>query len=97
MGWAVADHDVEPPCITEPLVRDEQEQVRYLRELLADFEAVGVDSAFWFTFAAFEAPHRPEDPVHDLDLAGYGVVAVLPEGGWRPKAVFGALAEAYRR
>jgi hypothetical protein len=97
MGWAVADYDVEPPRITEPLVRDEQEQVRYLRELLADFEAAGVDSAFWFTFAAFEAPHRPEDPAHDMDLGSYGVVAMLPGGGWRPKAVFGALAEAYRR
>ncbi|MDH6141575.1 hypothetical protein P3T35_003594 [Kitasatospora sp. GP30] len=97
MGWAVVDHETEPARITEPLVRDEQEQVRYLRELLADFEEAGVDSAFWFTFAHFEAPHRPEDPAHDLDLASYGVVAMLPEGGRQPKAVFAALAEAYQR
>ncbi|TWF98714.1 hypothetical protein [Kitasatospora viridis] len=97
MGWAVVDSEAEPARVTEPVVRDEQEQVRYLEELLAVFERAGVDSAFWFTFAAFDAVHRPEDPEHDIDLGSYGVVAMLPEGGWRPKAAFAALAAANRR
>ncbi|MDH6119594.1 hypothetical protein [Kitasatospora sp. GAS204B] len=103
MGWAITEDDAEQPYVTEELVRDEEEQVRYLRELLAVFEEEGVDSAFWFTFAHYRAPHR-EEPRHDLDLGSYGVVALLPPEapqarpglGWRPKRVFAALAEAYR-
>jgi hypothetical protein len=45
------------------------------------------------------------DPTRDLDLASYGVVAVLqhergttyPDMAWGPKLVFGALAAAYAR
>ena len=45
------------------------------------------------------------DPHRDLDLASYGVVAVLehergtayPDMAWEPKQVFGALAAAYAR
>jgi hypothetical protein len=65
----------------------------------------GFDSAFWFTFAGFEHPRHPTDPHRDLDLASYGVVAVLehergttyPDMTWQPKQVFGALATAYAR
>jgi len=50
-------------------------------------------------------PRHPTDPHRDLDLACYGVVAVLEhERGttyrdmtWEPKQVFGALAAAYAR
>jgi sugar phosphate isomerase/epimerase len=93
MGWAIVDDKADPPTISGDHARDEQEQVRYLRELLAIFEEIGVDTALWFTFASFNAPYSP-DPRHDLDLAAYGVVKVTDEG-LVPKAVFGALAEAY--
>ena len=93
MGWAIIDDSVEPPVIKGDYQRDEQEQVRYLRESLAIFEDVGVDTALWFTFASFNGPHSP-DPRHDLDLAAYGTVKVTDEG-LLPKAVFGAMAEAY--
>ncbi|GAB2689633.1 hypothetical protein [Kitasatospora kifunensis] len=104
MGWAIREDGPEGRYVAEQLVRDEDEQVRYLKELLAEFEEAGVDSAFWFTFADFESPHRAEQ-CHDLDLGSYGVVAMLPAGegtgaaagtSWRPKRVFAALAEAYR-
>ncbi|MGF1430429.1 hypothetical protein [Kitasatospora sp. LaBMicrA B282] len=103
LGWAVTDGSGPEPVIAEDLVRDEQEQVRYLSELLAVFEELGVDSAFWFTFAHYDAEHRAE-PRRDLDLASYGVVAMLPPGdpaarpglGWRPKEAFAALAGAYQ-
>jgi hypothetical protein len=50
-----------------------------------------------------ERPHRPGDPRHDLDLASYGVVAVLNEGHgtrypgmpWEPKRLFDTLATRY--
>ena len=55
-----------------------------------------MDSAFWFTFAGFGLPRR-DDPRGDLDLASYGVVAILDDNGieWRPKESFHALAAAY--
>jgi hypothetical protein len=94
MGWAITDDTADPPRLNGDYVRDEQEQVRYLRELLPIFEEVGVDTALWFTFASYNAPYSP-DPRHDLDMAGYGVVRVTDEG-LVPKAVFAAMAEAYR-
>ena len=83
-------------------VRDEGEQVAYLHDLLEIFEQEGLDSAFWFTFAGYELPHR-SDPRYDLDMASYGVVKILEEGqgsaysglGWEPKESFYALAAAY--
>jgi hypothetical protein len=95
IGWAIVDRDADPPRLDGDYVRDEQEQVRYLRELLDVFEAEGVDGAFWFTFAGFGLPHDPADPVHDLDMAPYGVVAMAPDGTPHPKAAFHALAAAY--
>jgi hypothetical protein len=96
MGWAIIDRDSDPPRLDGGYVRDEGEQVRYLTELLSVFDSAGVDSAFWFTFAGFGLPRR-DDPRGDLDLASYGVVAILDDNGieWRPKESFHALAAAY--
>jgi hypothetical protein len=94
-GWMILDRDSSPPRIDGDYVRDEAEQVVYLRELLEIFEEEGVDSAFWFTFAGYGLPHRP-DPRADLDLASYGVVKFGEDGvSWEPKEVFRALAAAY--
>ncbi|ASR37597.1 hypothetical protein BAY61_24220 [Prauserella marina] len=84
-------------------VRDETEQVRYLRESLDLFEDAGIDTAFWCTFATYNLPHR-EAPDTDLDVASYGLVRVLedgcgetyPELPWEPKAAFAALGDRYR-
>jgi hypothetical protein len=103
IGWAVVDRGVDPPRLDGEYLRDEQEQVRYLREVLPVLEAEGVDTAFWFSFAGYELPHRPQDPARDLDVSSYGLVAVLDDGtgarhqetGWEPKAVFDALAQLY--
>lgn len=83
-------------------VRDETEQVRYLRESLDLFEDAGIDTAFWCTFAAHNLPYR-EAPGVDLDVASYGVVRVLEAGygevypgmPWEPKAAFAALGDRY--
>jgi hypothetical protein len=76
--------------------------VSYLNESLTAFERAGIDSAFWFTFASYTAPHR-DDRRRDEDLAAYAVVASLEEGSgsaypempWEPKLVFEAIAAAY--
>jgi hypothetical protein len=99
LGWAIIDETADPPRLDGDYVRDEAEQVGYLRELQTIFDEEGVDLAFWFTFAGYGLPHAT-GPRRDLDLASYGVVRVLESGppggyqglGWEPKLVFGALA-----
>ncbi|MEV5746584.1 hypothetical protein AB0L00_02100 [Actinoallomurus sp. NPDC052308] len=102
-GWMIADRDSDPHRLDGVYVRDEAEQATYMRELLETFEREGVDSAFWFTFAGYDLPHRAGDPIHDLDLASYGVVKMLetghgtayPDLTWEPKESFNTLAAAY--
>jgi hypothetical protein len=74
------------------LERDEEGQARYVVELLRDYEAGGVEAAFVYTFANRHLP-TTEDPDRDFDLAARGIVRVLPDGSWTPKAAFHALAE----
>jgi hypothetical protein len=96
LGWTIVDENSDPPRLNGDHVRDEFEQVRYLDESLKIFEEVGVDTAFWFTFAGFDAPRR-DDPRYDLDLASYGLVAMGEDGqSWTPKAAFDAVATAFR-
>jgi hypothetical protein len=101
-GWSIVeDHDGQRR-LDGVYVRDENEQVRYLRELHDLYQRHGVDIAFWFTFASWDRPHRP-DPRDDLDMASFGVVKVAdapagpPERRWSPKAVFYELARIARR
>jgi hypothetical protein len=93
--------------LNDEYTRDEQEQVTYLRDLLEVFEAEGVDSAFVYTFARYDFPHR-DDPLSDIDIASAGVVKVLDGHGsarrgpyhempWEPKAAFRMLADWYQR
>jgi hypothetical protein len=100
MGWAIVDETTDPPRLDGDYVRDEAEQVKYLREMHQIFTEEGVDLAFWFNFACYQFVHR-EPPRLDLDLASYGVVRMLDTGpgtgyqglGWEPKHAFTALAE----
>ena len=98
MGWAIVDSVAVPPVLDGDYVRDEGEQVRYMTELIEIFSGAGVDTAFWFTFAGYHTPWHA-DPRRDLDLASYGVVAILDEDGtaWRPKEAFHALAAAWEQ
>ena len=108
-GLEIVEHDRDtgaPLRLDSPYARDEEGQAAYLRELLEVFEAEGVDSAFVFTFALHDYPHRPDgDPRDDLDQASYGIVKVLegghgqtyPDMAWEPKAAFKMLAERQGR
>lgn len=95
---------IKPIRLDGEYTRDEAEQATYLRELLDIFNAEGVDSAFAYTFAAYQLPHRSDsDPREDWDMASYGVVKVLedrfgdtyPDMPWEPKEAFTALADYY--
>ena len=78
--------------LTAVLERDEEGQARYVMDLLRDYEAGGVEAAFVYTFANRHLP-TTADPEHDYDLAARGIVRVLPDGSWTPKAAFHALAD----
>ncbi len=58
MGWAIVEGKGEDQQLNGDYVRDEDEQVTYLRELVEIYERHGVDTAFWFTFASWNRPHR---------------------------------------
>ncbi|MFI6300190.1 hypothetical protein ACIBEJ_51970 [Nonomuraea sp. NPDC050790] len=84
-----------------PVTRDEDEQARYVLELLTIYEEAGVDAAFVNTFANRHLPHS-DDPERDFDTAAFGVVKVLeyartgtayPGLPWDPKTAFHALAD----
>jgi hypothetical protein len=101
-GWAIVDYEAKPHRLNGDYVRDESVQVAYFNELMDVFEVEGAHGAFWFTFAAYEAPFNA-DPRLDLDMAGYGTVKILngekgvryPDMGWEPKAVFDAIATRF--
>ncbi|WP_091341458.1 hypothetical protein [Micromonospora rhizosphaerae] len=94
LAWTVVDRSTDPPRLGEPVVRDERAQAEEVGALLDAAQAAGVDGAFVFTYAAFSYPHQPE-PEFDLDTAGYGLVAVLPDGSVRRKAAFDAVARRF--
>jgi hypothetical protein len=85
-------------------IRDENEQVACILELLEIFESEKVYAVFVNTFARYDLPHR-ENPILDLDLASQGIVKVYddklgntyPDMPWEPKAAFEAIAEYYSR
>jgi hypothetical protein len=81
--------------LTADLERDEEGQARYVVDLLRDYETGGAEAAFVYTFTNRHLP-TTEHPDRDFDLAARGIVRVLPDGSWTPKAAFHALA-AYGR
>jgi hypothetical protein len=85
MGWAIIDRDTDPLRLDGDYIRDEDEQVRYLTELHAIFDAEGVDSAFWFTFAGYRLVHRDE-PRTDLDMASSRCSMKTAPGGGRRRS-----------
>lgn len=103
-GDAVIEWDdrARPVRFTGPVVRDEQEQADYLRELLEVFDESAVDAAFVNTFARYDLPHADADAHahahadsdgdgddYDFDKASFGVVKVL--GGGRTGAAYPGL------
>lgn len=85
-SFQVVNWFADPPRVKDGHARDETVQAAYLADLVAVYAAEGVEECFAFTFCMPDFPHRPDDPAHDLDLAGFGLVAVPPDDvcNWRP-------------
>jgi hypothetical protein len=95
------DQDARPVRLISSVERDEDEQARYVLDLLRLYDEEGADAAFVYTFARWDLPTSPK-PERDFDLASFGIVKVLEPGRtgvtypglpWEPKAAFHALAE----
>ncbi|MEV0226037.1 abortive phage infection protein [Streptomyces sp. NPDC050704] len=105
MGWNVVDYSKEPAEIKGDLVRSERVQAAYLTDLLDVFESMNLHAAMAFEFVTADAPHRPDNPRYDLDMASYAIVKPLkdrpddPDSDWHwePKQAFHALARHYGR
>jgi hypothetical protein len=83
--------------VPEGAVPDEEEQVRYLTELLDVFDAEGLDTALWFTFATFAVGSEFAAGSAERDLASYGVVRLTDDATWTPRSVFYAMADLYQK
>jgi hypothetical protein len=98
-GWAILQEEGGRQRLKGDFVRDESEQVKYFQESLEIYQRQGIETAFWFTFASWNRPHR-QDPREDLDIASFGVVKVADEDAatpaqrWGPKAIFSEFAKA---
>ncbi|MEO3783725.1 hypothetical protein ABGB12_10365 [Actinocorallia sp. B10E7] len=95
------DEHARPVRLTTSVIRDEQEQATYIRELLGLYDEAGVDTAFVNTFARRDLP-TSAIPERDFDTASFGIVKTLEPGDtgtthpglpWEPKAAFHALAD----
>lgn len=92
----------DPQRLNGEYVRDEELQARELIDMIGIVDDAGVDGTFVYTFSAEYLP-RHEEPIEDLDMASYAVVASLADGRgaaypdlpWEPKRSFYALAEYY--
>ncbi|MGC9538404.1 abortive phage infection protein [Streptomyces sp. UG1] len=105
MGWNIVDYTKEPNEIKGDPVRSERTQAAYLTDLLGVFESMGLYAAMAFEFVTPDAPHRPDSPRYDLDLASYAITKPIKDRPddpasdwhWEPKEAFHALARQYRR
>jgi SAM-dependent methyltransferase len=105
MGWDIVDYTKEPNEIKGDLVRSERTQAAYMAGLLEVFESMGLYAAMAFEFVSPDAPHRPDNPRYDLDLASYSITKAIKnrpddpasDWHWEPKEAFHALARQYRR
>lgn len=97
-GFLIVKWFSDPPRVRDGHDRDESVQAAHLGELIDLYDRHRTDGCFVFTFSMTDFP-RSDDPEHDLDRAGFGIVSVDPErpDTWTPKQAFAAVAERYAR
>lgn len=90
-GHEIIDFTADPPRLSGAPVRNEQAQAGYIAEMLEIYRQTEMTGAFVFEYLA-EGHQRSDDPLFDLDMAGYGIVS--PDR--TPKAAYEVVAAAYR-
>lgn len=105
MAWDVVDHDKHPEEIKGHPVRSERTQAAYVVDMVDVFSSMNLYAAMAFEFVTPDAPHRPDDPRHDLDIASYSLTKTIKDRPddprsdwhWEPKEAFHALARRFAR
>jgi hypothetical protein len=101
-GWMIVDFDARPPRVEPGHIRSEEVQATCIDQLLDVFQDAAIDGAYVFDFMQAAMSHT-NDPLTDLDMAGYGLVSVRPIGpgatsiAWERKAAFDVVARRYGR
>lgn len=97
LGGSAFDIVIYPEkTIKEGIVRDEQEQANYLKELIELYIKEGIAAAFVFDFKE-EWKVYSKDPRKDLDLSSFGIVQVMADGTAIPKKAFSVVKQLYSR
>ncbi|CAG7649126.1 hypothetical protein ACFQI7_26945 [Paenibacillus allorhizosphaerae] len=104
-GWMIVDRTIQPrKRLNAEYVRDEALQAKELVEQLTVLDDAGVEGAFVYTFVSPVLVHD-QDPLHDLDMASYGLVKSYGDGRgtrysdmtWEPKQSFDAVSRYYAK
>jgi hypothetical protein len=109
-GEDIVDWSSPTPQLNGTYNRNERVQAEYLAELIDLYRSEHVSGAFVFEFIEPAYPHS-SDPLHDLDMASFGIVKVCPDGAdgnggaddpdgavhWEPKLAFHEVARRYRQ
>ena len=95
-AFRIVNWFADPPTVRDGHLRDEGIQADYLTALIDVYGAAEVDGCFVFTFVMPEFP-RSDDPPHDLDRAGFGLVSIRADepDTWTPKEAFHAITRAF--
>lgn len=95
LGGSAHDIVIYPDkIIKEGIIRDEQEQADYIKELLELYAKEKIEAAFVFDFKE-EWKIYSDDPRKDLDLSSYGIVKVMPDGKIVPKKALYVIKKLY--
>ncbi|GEM_PF-1552504 len=86
--------DYRTKTIKKGLIRDEDEQAKYLKELLKLYWKENIFATFIFDFKEEWKIHS-NSPKKDLDLGSYGIVAVLKNGKVITKKAYRVVKKLY--
>lgn len=85
----------EKPILNRLIIRDEKEQVKYLRRCFKKFEKADVEGTFIFDFAEKWKTFIPNKKC--MDLASFGIMRQYPDGRIEPKLAFNYVKEYYNK
>ncbi len=86
--------DYRTKAIKNGIIRDENEQAEYLKELIKLYWKENIFAAFIFDFKEEWKIHS-KNPRKDLDLSSFGIVKVLENGDVVPKKAFNVVRRLY--
>jgi exo-beta-1,3-glucanase (GH17 family) len=87
--------DYKTKKIIKGIIRDENEQSKYLKELINMYSKENIFATFIFDFKEEWKTHS-KNPSRDLDLSSFGIVKVLKNKKVIPKKAFNIVKKLYK-